>query len=987
MKYATWTFLISIIVCNPLCLIAAESDAAVLTTIRSIHEFQRRKSDTAQPIDLEAILTSKSGSGKFLRVQDDFGCTLVCPTAKELDEQLKELDFGDRVRMRGHIPPNQGVFQITELSVLEKSVEIQPLPFDKNSGSISANLGKYFSASGVVQEILEHGNNVDMVVSTVNGQVRARIVAVNSGDPISSWLGQKIDVNGVLVRIHLNNGLTAGQRLMLMDERQLKLHGPVENFPLEMVDPKHENASEISGVVEAFDATRFLIVDGKFVRTMNSSILRLGQKVTGFSYNETKKRNESFIYLKLQGNGEVSAPTLFPASEVVAKAQLFSRVTVTGNVIKWQKKNYWWECDVQSGQTKFRINIQSNESESDKQTLEKHPIGSLVSFTGVYTEASKTDLDFNAFCIRTVITDDIKLIRTESLIRQDQIFAWIGAGSIVSLITVVWVVSLRRQVATRTSEAVRIATRMKASTEAMVDGLFIFGSDQCLIDWNKNAAQLACKNLTEGMTESSVWEALAENSIHSIELESLRQLAASQWTHAGSVDFSTQRLPGNSSLSWYSVSTAPIFDKTYGYSGRIWTFRDLSLFHSIQEERASMEKYVAIGQLAGGIAHDFNNLLAAMASNLTLAQLQPTISEPKRNHIEIAQSAIQRAARLTKHLLDYSRQSPIERKVIHPAELISDVEGLMRHSLDSTIQFTCTTQNDLDCCLGDSSQLEHVFLNLCINAKDALKDKYGSIHLRAMNTIHPTLGACVRFTVEDDGIGIEPNVISRIFEPFFTTKPVGSGTGLGLSIVVGIVEQHRGKIECHSTYGEGTQFNVYLPRADSTSQRLPVPSPKIHVQEPSLGSQRILLVDDDPLLRESGSLLLSVIGHQVECAEHGRAALHKLEVDSAFDLVLLDLTMPVMSGRETLEAIKRKYPWIRVVLCSGYSVEQNLMDSDASLRADGMLAKPFQLAELEAAVSRKATLHIEDVGSHAEKGSVSVQARAETGLADSRKAS
>jgi signal transduction histidine kinase/CheY-like chemotaxis protein len=368
-----------------------------------------------------------------------------------------------------------------------------------------------------------------------------------------------------------------------------------------------------------------------------------------------------------------------------------------------------------------------------------------------------------------------------------------------------------------------------------------------------------------------------------------------------------------------------------------------------QEEQFHIEKMNSVAQLAGGIAHDFNNLLTAISANLCLAELEAQNPAKLRKRVAIANSAVERAGTLTKYLLDFARQSPLNLQTIHVSDVVAQAAELMRCTLSPSIQFDCSVEENLRYCRADSIRLEQVLLNLCFNARDALRDNTGSIAIRAMNEWHRSLGKCVRISVEDSGVGIPLDVQSNIFEPFFTTKAIGCGTGLGLSTSLGIVEQHKGKIECRSVVGQGTRFDIFIPACDAHERPIPrIEFPKLaDITNLRTYPLRILLVDDEPLLRESNCQLLSALGHDVVQAENGQVALIHLRRDQAFDLVLLDLTMPVMSGREALVMIKTEFPDLRVVICSGYAAESHALDSSHdSVKPDGFLEKPFSIIEL-----------------------------------------
>ena len=264
--------------------------------------------------------------------------------------------------------------------------------------------------------------------------------------------------------------------------------------------------------------------------------------------------------------------------------------------------------------------------------------------------------------------------------------------------------------------------------------------------------------------------------------------------------------------------------------------------------------------------------------------------------------------------------------------------------------------------LADSTLLSQVLLNLCLNARDAMPGG-GSIEIRSaiVPGSESAAGDSIRITVEDTGSGMAPEVLARVFEPFFTTKPVGQGTGLGLAMVHGIMTQHRGRVEVDSSVGRGTRFDLYLPRAGmGAATALPRPASAIdcpldRTPMPQSRRQKILLVDDEMMIRELGRAVLESGGYTVVEAEDGEEALAAFRAtDSEIDLVLLDLTMPKLSGQDTFRAMAAIDPRARILFSSGYS-----SDDFAGIEgACGLLPKPYRPQVLLDAVRRALTVSL-----------------------------
>ena len=380
-----------------------------------------------------------------------------------------------------------------------------------------------------------------------------------------------------------------------------------------------------------------------------------------------------------------------------------------------------------------------------------------------------------------------------------------------------------------------------------------------------------------------------------------------------------------------------------------------------QEQLVQAQKMELIGQMAGGIAHDFNNLLTGVIGNLDLVTVPA--DDPNRRLIDTAVKAAYRATDMTRKLLGFARKSQLRTAPLALGPVVAEVTEFVGRTTDPRIrvQSAVRTTGRVE---GDPTLLSQVLLNLCLNARDALPHG-GAIELRADDVTFPPhaphrsgrTGEFVRLSVEDTGTGMTDAVKAHIFEPFFTTKPVGEGTGLGLPMVAGIVEQHRGWVECDTALGRGTRFDLYLPRyADSAPDLTATPAPPFRPQadaptDTPFPADRppptVLLVDDEEMIRDLARTVLETNGFRVLEACDGEQAIDVFRTAQTIDLVLLDLTMPRMSGQDTFRALVDLDPAARVLFSSGYSAE-SLAGTDGSL---GLLPKPYRPTELLAAVS------------------------------------
>ncbi|MCS6865621.1 MAG: PAS domain S-box protein [Gemmataceae bacterium] len=376
---------------------------------------------------------------------------------------------------------------------------------------------------------------------------------------------------------------------------------------------------------------------------------------------------------------------------------------------------------------------------------------------------------------------------------------------------------------------------------------------------------------------------------------------------------------------------------------------DITARKRLETQLQHSQKMEAVGRLAGGIAHDFNNLLTVINgySDLVLRDMAPT--DPHREAIVQIHNAGARAARLTQQLLAYSRKAIVEPKVLNLNELIGDSVRLLGRLIGEDIVVTTTLAPTLDPVKVDRGQIEQVLLNLMVNARDAMPTG-GRITIETRNVVFtadnlpddPDVrpGRYVQLTVADTGIGMTEEVKAKIFEPFFTTKGPGKGTGLGLAVVHGAVKLNGGHISVTSTLGVGTTFTIWFPAAE----HLPPPSSLIHKK--SRGNETILLVEDEDAVRTIAQIGLENQGYKVVTAHDAHDALHKLEeLRQPIDLLITDVVMPELGGRELAETLRAQRPNLRVLYISGYNDDMVLRHGLAEAVAN-FLQKPFTPASL-----------------------------------------
>ncbi|MBN9562388.1 MAG: PAS domain S-box protein [Alphaproteobacteria bacterium] len=405
---------------------------------------------------------------------------------------------------------------------------------------------------------------------------------------------------------------------------------------------------------------------------------------------------------------------------------------------------------------------------------------------------------------------------------------------------------------------------------------------------------------------------------------------------------------GEGKLVMFEVSAAPVRDAGGEIVLGVVALEDVTARLEAEEALRRAQRMEAIGQLTGGVAHDFNNLLTAILGNLEI--LGRRVTEPRiLRLVENATRAADRGAKLTAQLLAFARKQRLQPQAVDLNQLVQSMGTLLRSTLGGTVEVDVEPAPDLRQALADPTQLELVVLNLAINARDAMPDG-GRLTIRTENATilrpsrpeDPPPGNFVALTVADAGVGMTADVLARVFEPFFTTKEVGKGSGLGLPQVLGLAQQLGGGVRIASEPGRGTSVTVYLPQARAEDTAVAKAAGEGGLS--SLAGLSLLLVEDDPDVREITADLLQELGASVVLAANGVEALER--VDSHFDAVLLDFAMPQMNGAELAGHIRQLYAGLPLLLVTGHSDDLVVPNTVSVLR------KPFQTAELALAIRR-----------------------------------
>ncbi len=417
-----------------------------------------------------------------------------------------------------------------------------------------------------------------------------------------------------------------------------------------------------------------------------------------------------------------------------------------------------------------------------------------------------------------------------------------------------------------------------------------------------------------------------------------------------------ERLSGDKPDEFWSLSFFPLSASRSG--GMVIRIDDVTTTHKLKEQLQQSQKMETVGTLAGGIAHDFNNLLAGMLGTLSILdwQMQSGMeikSTEFKSQIDVVRDCALRATEIVRQLLSLSRKTDLHLTTVDLQKLLGDVIKICSSSFPPNVEIETVSEERDILVTADPMQIKRILLNLAVNARDAMPDggrlSFVLEKIEASRCQEVDMAAAksdyIRIDIKDTGTGIAPENISRIFDPFFTTKPVGKGTGLGLAMVYGIVTQHNGFIKVDSQANQGTTFRIHMPAATEDLRVTSIP-----VSALPKGTETILVIDDERVVQQLVQGMLKVLGYTVFVVSDGESGLEFIQTSrQPIDLVLLDLIMPGLSGRETLTEIRKINTSLPVIVSSGVQLDTQAHGIPVDL-VSSLLAKPFELADLAMAV-------------------------------------
>jgi len=535
------------------------------------------------------------------------------------------------------------------------------------------------------------------------------------------------------------------------------------------------------------------------------------------------------------------------------------------------------------------------------------------------------------YCAEYRVVDDQGFVRS---LRSLGDFEWDETGRASRARGLIQDITENRQALTALHQSERV---LRLVLEALPVGVQVMDIQGNIVTTNPAAEKILGNIVTSGLerwTSVQAWWHDSGQPIKAGEWASSRALALGETSRNEVIDIKAFDGQRRTILN----SGAPIRDELGAILGAVVINEDITERTRLQQQILQSQKMQAVGQLAAGAAHDFNNLLTVISgcSELLLEELE---TEPsKQELLQEIMTATGKAAAVTRQLLTFSRQSISTPKIVDLNQLIRSNQKLLARLISEEIRFNIDLDDSPCFVRVDPIQLEQALMNLCLNARDAMPTG-GTLSIRSRQTADGK----VAVTVSDSGEGMSKETRERIFEPFYTTKPQGRGTGLGLAVVYGIVEQSGGRIEVESTPGEGSCFKLFLPRveaepdAEGTDQGLTSSS--------SMPSESVLLVEDQEAVRSVVGLALERAGYQVLQAQNGLEALQVWDQNPDIQIVVTDIVMPQMSGRQLAEQIHKRAPQVKVLFMSGHHNDASFLSEFDPSQVD-YLQKPFAIGGL-----------------------------------------
>ena len=933
-----------------------------IKTVKEIRALSLKQASLCYPVRLRAVITSRSMNGDSLFVQDPTGSIYV---RHVIDSH--SFATGDLVEIEGKTV--EGSFNADViLSTIRQLGRVElpkPLVLSFQELWSGGHDTEWVQLQGVVRsferDIPASGANSPWRLNIADGAYRMEALVEDvEAVQVESWLNARVQFQGVCDTVVDERHQLSTVRVLIPSVQHVQIlqRGSIESSDLPRTvigdllrfSPTGElqQRVRIEGSVSATPLPMqgsFYLQDhsgGVLVRTAPAATVTPGDhlEVVGYSYPSSSVPLLLDARIRKLDPAPMPVPVRMTAEDAMFGDFDAQLVHLEGVLLQQTTLYATHEMTLMAGPIVFIAALESRQVNDF--ILHLRP-GALLELTGVCSTEHDQNRRPRAFRVLLRSTRDISVIHNGPWWTIERTISVLAAMGLLIAVIMTWAARLqskvRRQSAVITGqeeEGRRIEETLHAVFSSSPDAMFILNADGSCGEANL----AACELLQRGKEE-------------------IRSLSPADFLACLGLSEVPEDIHGSGRLS-LADGTFRHFD--YSVRRSFWADRHLLIVRDMSEQRRMEEKLrqaqkmESIGRLAGGIAHDFNNLLTVISGYCEI--LLYRLKEPplRENALQIKKAG-ERAAELTSQLLAFSRRQVIQPRVLDLNAIITDTTKMIRRVIGEDIELQTSLAAELGSILADPGQISQILMNLAGNARDAMPG-IGRLLIETQNieleasyaAIHPEVkpGRYVLLVVSDSGQGMTPETRTHLFEPFFTTKPLGQGTGLGLSTVYGIVKQAGGHISVYSELGKGTTFKVYLPRVDAC------PLPELNEERPVYlpgGPETILLVEDQQEVRQLAAQILQTAGYQIIESHHPSDALQLVQTQNEpIHLLITDIVMPGMNGKELADQVIALRPEIKVLYISGYT--ENIIVLQGVLKPNvNYLSKPFSPAQLTARVA------------------------------------
>ncbi|KAA1260827.1 Blue-light-activated protein [Rubripirellula obstinata] len=940
----------------------------IFRSVRELSKWSRKGKSMEAVFDLQAHIVLTGPKWCRLIVQDK-KTPVVLTIPKTMATRICKIPVGTRLRLRGQSSRDEKGKTTNVLQFFADDLNadvIEPEAAKLAPGTKGTPLNRFAVAEGKIQEILNLFHRTYLIASEKDYQFGVKFYLDNHRLS-SQQVGQRWRFEGCLRRNRSTAPNAPLHELVLMNDLQMSPIPESKEKETQDLDAV-EMPKAFEGLVVFSDSSRNLgIIKGDeriWIKTSLGSNLSYGSKVRGVGSPVWNHGLDVACYKSLYmetfaGNRlTIPEPTQVDGvDDLFAMSRLPTRVRLKATVDYCIFNEATMDLHLVANQHEAIVRIPTS-ADSPTPSFGILAEGTEIEFVGlpildlITTRERKLAGDYT-MRIHVGSAEDVVIIDRPVNVSSNRLLA--GGGLLfVGLASVgFWIVRLRRRVKVSDRNLTEFDHHIQTAFGAMQCGFLIVDEQSRIIRSNHRLSSFFG----------------VEPSLNSCLREYLTSVDQSIEPASGMSDLidAGGHTPGRALSAEFFLEdcqrTIRIFhcpielDWTNG-SSKLWLFEDVSEKRRLESELHQSQKMDAVGRLSGGIAHDFNNLLTVIDSSLAMIRGDAFDNDTDRNHLglQAAELAVKRASELTQQLLGFARRQRLEKKRVNAVSLAENVELLASRIIGSTQDFLVQRECDRIMLNVDPNRIEQAIFNLCINAIDATRQTDGRVCLTIASEMHAVYGWSARFTVADNGPGISRDDQQFIFDPFFTTKPLGQGTGLGLSVALGIVQQHGGRIECQSNSEDGTQFSVVLPAiaedvlvdGDTSQQQIELDptSSSLESSSQQTPSLSVLVVEDEPSVQTASCSMLEKLGHQADPVASAVLAISRLASNS-YDLVLLDLMLPEMSGVEAFHEIRSCWPDLPILFCSGRIDAEDVIRDGCGADAAVLLAKPFTVDQLK----------------------------------------